>query len=101
MKFLKNNLAYIFQNSVRQELQGAIEDFEQNFFSFKVLEQRRAEEAAEKAKLNAEDQIEDSDLQDVGHLEKKAMRREQRKADKVTSAEDQEIETKEQVKDKA
>lgn len=79
---MKNNLAYIFQNSVRQELQSAIEEFEQNFFSFKVLEQRRAEEAAEKAKLNAEDQIEDGDLQDVGHLEKKAMRRELRKSGK-------------------
>lgn len=80
VKMLKQNLVYIFQSATRQEVQAAVDQFEQNFFSMAAVRARKAEEAAQEAKrleegTAHENVTEGEAVQDMGHLEKKAMRR--------------------------
>jgi len=86
VKFLKQNLAYIFQATVRQDLQDAVAKFEHTFFSLQGAQNRRAEEAARKrlpAQAASPDEITEGDLNEgMDHLGKKAMRREVRKAER-------------------
>lgn len=92
VRMLKSNLVYIFQSSTRQDVQAAVDTFEQNFFSLAAVKSRKAEEAAQKAKrqeagLEQDNVVEGEAVQDMGHLDKKAMRRELRKGGRVDSME--------------
>lgn len=68
---------------MRAELQNTIEQFERDFFSLGGLHRRQT--GAAKTQDQAE-LISEGDLENVGHLDKKAMRREVRKSGKGEAA---------------
>ena len=73
MTYLKSNLVYCFQNSVRMDVQESIDQFEKIFFKSSQRENKQWKA------ISDQDNIEESDLQEVDNLDKKQMRRDARK----------------------
>ena len=82
MKYLRKNLVYCFQNSVRLDVLDAIDSFEQRFFSY---QQRRANKQDEPEEQH-EDTIQGEDIATT-QMSKKLMRREARRSQSRQQAE--------------